>query len=305
MHNNNLAKQYESISNNMKIKNFALIIGAMKCGTTSIFNYLSEHPEVSACKNKEYNFFACSENFPTKIEFYQSLWDWNQEHHKIALQAPTNHTRITHPSHVNAAKNIAMFQKETNTNFKFIYAMRNPIDRIESHYNHILAGCEMTQKELSSEVRQEAIDTSKYAMQLAEFSQRFNQESFLLLNFDELKYNPQNILKKICQFLEIDDNYQFNSLSKIYNQTKTRKIISNPAYRYARKNSFLRSFLNNMPNKTREKLIFSIRNVVGKDPTYIKLTQNERQFLLQILSEDLYKLKNDYHFDFSSWNLNI
>lgn len=40
------------------INNFAVIIGCMKCGTTSLFYYLSQHPQIAACNPKEPNFFA-------------------------------------------------------------------------------------------------------------------------------------------------------------------------------------------------------------------------------------------------------
>ena len=40
------------------IANFALIIGAMRCGTTSLFSYLSQHPEVAPSTPKEPDFFA-------------------------------------------------------------------------------------------------------------------------------------------------------------------------------------------------------------------------------------------------------
>ncbi len=49
----------------MMINNFALIIGAMKCGTTSLFSYLAQHPEISACQPKEPDFFSYDDHDST------------------------------------------------------------------------------------------------------------------------------------------------------------------------------------------------------------------------------------------------
>lgn len=290
----------------MKINNFALIIGAMKCGTTSLFRYLSEHPEISPCTNKEYNFFARSENFNKGFEFYQNLWVWNHDTYKIALQAPTNHTRITHPYHTNAAENIVKFQTFTNTKFKFIYIMRNPIDRIESHYNHILAGAEQTQKNISKEVIKEVLDTSRYAMQLDEYYKRFPSESILLLNFDEFKNNTLDVLYKVCRFLEIDSEYKFQRTKKIYNKKEQRKNWL-PGYYLIKKNILLNKIIRQVPGNIREETIEIIFNLFGAiiQKEYLKLSPEQRNHILRELREDLIKLRDKYGFNVSSWNLNI
>lgn len=113
--------------------NFALIIGAMKCGTTSLFYYLSEHPQVSAAEDKEPHFFSDDCTFTKGITWYQSLWEWKPEH-RIALEAST--TYAMQPKYPNAAQRIAQLE---NAQFRFIYIMRHPFARIESHVRHLLA----------------------------------------------------------------------------------------------------------------------------------------------------------------------
>lgn len=297
--------QNKVTENIAKIDNFVLIIGAMKCGTTSLFKYLSEHPEILPCKYKEYNFFANQDNFNQGVDFYHSLWDWNPNLHHIALQAPTNHTRITHPDHVNAAKNIAAFQRKTNANFKFIYLIRNPIDRIESHYNHILAGAEHTQKSLSEAIKQEALDTSRYAMQLDEYYQRFPSDSILLLNTDDLKRDPINVVKGICQFIDVDDSYEFKGLNIVHKKGKERKIISNPVYELLRSNILVGATLKKLSLNSRAELGKIARSLFGKNPQRIRLSSDERNDLLKSLSADLQKLEQQYDFDLSSWKVDI
>ena len=49
--------------------NFALIIGAMKSGTTSLFHLLAQHPEIAAASVKEPNYFSSD-------DVYSKGWDW-------------------------------------------------------------------------------------------------------------------------------------------------------------------------------------------------------------------------------------
>ncbi|MEO0377749.1 MAG: hypothetical protein AAF329_24750 [Cyanobacteria bacterium P01_A01_bin.17] len=53
------------------INAFALIIGAMKCGTTSLFHYLAEHPQVSPSRNKEPFFFCDDRRYQQGLQRYQ------------------------------------------------------------------------------------------------------------------------------------------------------------------------------------------------------------------------------------------
>ena len=91
--------------------NFALIIGAAKSGTTSLFYYLAEHPEISSCSIKEPNFFTDDEKLSKGWGWYQNLWTWDSEIHKIAMEASTSYTKI--PYFPNAAERIVKMPAST------------------------------------------------------------------------------------------------------------------------------------------------------------------------------------------------
>ena len=50
--------------------NFAIIIGAMKSGTTSLFDLLSQHPEVAGSRSKEPDFFGSHQNPSASLDRY-------------------------------------------------------------------------------------------------------------------------------------------------------------------------------------------------------------------------------------------
>ncbi|NER51570.1 MAG: hypothetical protein F6J92_33995, partial [Symploca sp. SIO1A3] len=125
--------------------NFAVIIGAMKCGTTSLFYYLSEHPQITAAKDKEPHFFSYDSNFAKGMSCYQALWDWQPEH-LIALEASSTYTM--HPKYLDVPERIAQVK---DAEFRFIYVMRHPFARIESHIRHLLSGGHQTTAEINEE----------------------------------------------------------------------------------------------------------------------------------------------------------
>ena len=278
------------------INNFALIIGAMKCGTTSLFSYLAQHPQIAACRKKETFFFSADGCWNRGFDWYRSLWDWDSTIHRIALEASVDYTRV--PTYPNAAERIATLADKVN--FKFIYIMRNPLDRIESHYTHGLAqNWQSTQKPLTEEIHPELIEASQYARQLNEYYQRFPAENILLLNFVDLKKDPRTLLKKVCCFLQIDPDYSFQGLNTVYN-ANTERIANETLWRSLKKIKLLH-YLSKHISVQQKKKIYHLfgRKLEGN----IKLLPEQRSYVLHELREDLQKLRLDYGVDLQSWEI--
>ena len=285
----------------MQINNYALIIGAMKCGTTSLFDYLSQHPEIAPCSQKEPHFFSKSANYGLGYNYYQSLWNWHPQQHKIALEATPGYTKVTHKDEANAAENIALMQSKQQVNFKFIYIMRHPLERIESHYIHESLKSERQNKKSISRIEQKIIDTSKYALQISEFYQRFPSSSILLLNFDELKSDPETLLRKVCLFLEIDSEFKFERTKAVHNSKKQLRIPV-PGWRKIRQQSLLK-YLSQKVSDRQKKVV---KSLLGKRANLdFELDSQLERDILDELRPDLMELEYKYQFDVKSWQLDI
>jgi len=284
----------------MTLNNFVLIIGAAKCGSTSLFNYLSEHPQVSSCQIKEPHFFSKEDNFNLGCKYYKSLFNWDNTIHKYALEATPGYTRSTNKNLDNAAKNILDFKKATNSKFKFIYIVRHPIERIESHYTHLEAWKqEPNKKSITEGLDKEIIEVSKYGMQIEEYYKRFDSNDILILNFQDLKNNTLALIKKVCLFLDIDSEYSFHRLNKIYNSNKDRTTINLPFWSTIRKNNLIGSFINKIPMPTRHYL----RSLLGNNSIkHIELSPEQKKIILSELQSDLTKQKK-YGIDVNSWSI--
>jgi hypothetical protein len=72
---------------------FLIVIGGMRCGTTTLFSYLSRHPRICPCVLKEPNFFAERLVRHPPSATYEELWDFDPARHRYALEASTGYTK--------------------------------------------------------------------------------------------------------------------------------------------------------------------------------------------------------------------
>ena len=110
----------------LEIKNFALIIGSMKSGTSSLAAILSQHPQIVYSRRKEPSFFSKDENYRHGATYYQRNWpDFDANTHRYALDASTGYTK-------NQTRKVAGRIRGYPADFKFIYILRDPVARILS-----------------------------------------------------------------------------------------------------------------------------------------------------------------------------
>lgn len=276
------------------IENFALIIGAMKCGTTSLFHYLAQHPEICPSRVKEPNFFADDDNWAKGSQWYQSLWNWNPAKHKVALEASTFYTKM--PLRPSAAARIATMRGR----FRFIYVLRDPIERIESHYAHGEI-FDVPLRPLAEGVDPHTIDLSRYAMQIADYYERFPRESILLLHFDDLRRDALSAVKQVCTFLDINPQYPFRGMGEVHNPGRAKRIDGS-LYEFLSRQPLLRALVRRLPLQPREALRRLLsRKAVGN----IRLTPRQREYVLRELRDDLRRLSVEYGFDVSGWTTEL
>jgi hypothetical protein len=258
---------------------FVLIIGAMKCGTTSLFHYLAEHPQIAPAKNKEPHFFSYEHNFAKGISQYQSLWDWQPEN-TIAMEGSTTYTM--HPKYLNVPEKIAQIE---DANFRFIYLIRHPFIRIESHMRHLLAGGHQK----TPEVIEEHLAFSEYARQLDLYVKLFGRDRIHVLLLEDLQKEPKIELRKICKFLEIDPNYQFQNLDLVMNSQKTLNL--HPVIRRIYEIPIVKSIGQLISPEIRQKLY---KPLSRKDSYKVELSESDKTMILQRLQPDLFRLQHEY-----------
>lgn len=271
------------------IDNFTIIIGAMKCGTTSLFNYLAEHPEICAATAKELDFFASEERFARGRNWYESSWRWEPARHKTALEASPMYSM--YPVYPSAAKNMA----EMGATYKLIYIVRPQLEQIASNYTHALSmGSTWTDPDSGwwsgHRINKFFLCCASYAQQLNEYRRYFSPDQILLLKLDELRRDPASVLRKVCLFIGVDESFSFSNLSTIWNPTEGR-VIPPPGWRAIKRLSWLRNAYRILPLGFRVKLYSFIGKRVIRP---VELTREDREYVLANLTDDIAQLRERY-----------
>lgn len=175
----------------------AIIIGAMKCGTSSLFNYLSGHPQICPAKVKEPEYFSEHQGHAIKVGTYADLWNFQPGVHRYALEASTGYTKFP------LEKNVPATIFRHGIFPRFIYIIRNPFDRIASHFNFMQHDPSWKRNMADPHL----IATSNYFLQLEQYRRYFDRRDFLILDFDELKENPAAVLRQVYMFLGLSEDY--------------------------------------------------------------------------------------------------
>lgn len=180
-----------------------MIIGAQKCGTTTLSEILRNHPSIVGCNVKEPHFFSETKNWRASLDEYHSLF--KEVGNALYFEASTSYTFYPY-------RNLHIWDDiyEYNPDMKFIYLVRNPIDRIISGYVHAYEKGHTDLPFQETLVRGSfQIDITRYYSQIYPYIKKFGAENLLLIDFDDFINNRNEVLSQISEFLSVDrDKFQ-------------------------------------------------------------------------------------------------
>ena len=178
------------------IKVNLLIIGAARSATTSISRILATHPDICFSTVKEPQFFS-KPDWREWLTQYERLFKCDNK--KIYAEGSTNYSKYP-----NFNRNIHRDIFDYNPDMKFIYLMRNPLDRILSHYNFAVERG-LTTSGINEEIDKNSIyiESSKYFHQIDHYLKYFTIDRFKLILFEDLISDPDKCIASLYDFLEI------------------------------------------------------------------------------------------------------
>lgn len=189
---------------NRRLPSF-IVIGAAKCGTTTLYAYLTRHPAVFMCMPKEPEFFGRDENFACGIDWYRSLFDEARDDQACG-EASTIYTRW--PQFPLAAPRIA----EHLPGAKFVYLMRHPVDRAYSDYvqriktARNLGQVVQVEETFESHMQRDprCVDSSFYMQQIEQYLAFFDRDRFMFLLMEDLIDETAGVLHRVLEFIGVD-----------------------------------------------------------------------------------------------------
>lgn len=192
-----------------------LIIGSAKSGTTSLHHYLDEHPEISMASprgngprhdndaaGKEMRFFW-REDWRARLDWYQSHF----AEMPTPIRGEATPAYSAHPFHPGVAERIHSVIPQV----RLLYIVRDPIDRILSHYvQQWVDGDRRSLDERMEEYDEPAnsiVCPSRYATQAERYLSLFGESQLLVIDQHELKHRRRATLQRIFAFLGVEEGF--------------------------------------------------------------------------------------------------
>jgi Sulfotransferase family len=184
------------------------IIGAPRAGMTSLSLYLAQHAQIQIPSNPEPHFFAGAENgipYPPgrveSLEDYERLFDPSFE-----VRGEASPSYAVYPRRKNVPARIQELVPEA----KFIYLVRDPVERTLSHYLHasVVEGEGRSLREALGDLSDPYspyVCASRYATQLEQYLSCFPIESFHVVDYADLQTDQDATLRGILSFLDVAD----------------------------------------------------------------------------------------------------
>jgi hypothetical protein len=291
----------------MTMPNF-LIIGAMKSGTTALYYYLEQHPQIYMSPVKEPNYFCSGEqensvgNSATRIGDYQDLFkDVSGE--KAIGEA--SHCYLYEPE---AAARIQDYIPDA----KLIAVLRNPVDRAYSHFLHMVRNGSEPLTDFAQALREEEtggyqkrnlqdyVGRGRYYDQLKRYFNTFSRDQIKVYLYEDLSNAPVDILQDAFRFLGVDDSFVPDvSLRRNvsgYPKHKTvDKLLTKPSLIKDALKIYLPARLRWRLSKAFDDL--KTRNLVEPPPVQPEV----RRQLIGVYREEVLKVQKLIHRDLSGW----
>ena len=233
------------------------VVGAARCGTTSLYNYLNQHPDIFLPNIKELNYFSRVESKDSSD--YKEPKKDQQYHTKIIKSEHTYNSLFNNSKENQINGDISpsyLWDTETanriykhNPKAKIIISLRNPIHRAFSHYvmNYSIGQEKHDNFRDALNAKTEMIwgggnlyeELSYYYKTVLPYYQIFGKENIHTLIFEEWTSNKDTALEEIFNFLGVDRNFIINH-SIVHNEKVAYKNIKTLNFLRSR---FIKSFL--------------------------------------------------------------
>jgi len=188
-----------------QIERFCLLIGAMKAGTTTLFKHLCQHPAIAGAREKEPNFFTRAELRDRGRAWYETLFDFDPARHAWALEASTDYAKVP------IVPSAAFFTRAIPADYRIVYVVRDPLERLRSHYRHGLAQG-FTPQPIHALLDPGAVAIGNYHLQLWPYRVAFARERILVLDHRDLLADLPAVLRRVAEFLGLDPAFRFQPL---------------------------------------------------------------------------------------------
>jgi hypothetical protein len=296
----------------MTLPNF-LIVGAAKSGTTALYQYLKQHPQVYMSSRKESNFFAfegqevdfcgpgdewISESTITTLEAYEKQFEAATSQKAIGEASPwyLYSARAAQKIHryIPSAKLIAILRNPANRAFSsYLHVVRDSRERLPFEEGLLAEEARVAQGwEYIWHYRRAGF----YSSQVKLYLDLFPREQMRFYLYDDFSSDPTSVLRDIYEFLDVDTDFvadmsiKPNTTGVPSNQLLGRLLLQPNLLRSAVKVLLPAQLSYNVAQRINQRLL--------KKPSLDQQTYGQ---LLSGFEDDVYALQDLIGCDLSPW----
>ena len=278
------------------------IIGAPKCGTTSLHSYLAAHPEIHMSPIKEPRFFA--EPDP-ELPFeeprvgvradYERLFD-----SPLAIRGESSPSYSQYPRRRGVPERIHALIPDA----RFVYVVRDPVDRAVSHYMQ-RAAYEAERRPFRdalgdiTDPMNPYLCASRYATQMERYHQYFPPDRLLVVDQADLRDDRPPTLREIFSFLGADPDFESPAFAESVNvgyQGLPRAYV-------AARRSWAGRLVRRLPTPAYQRITRPLRSLLSHSVERPEIDESLRGRLRAGLADEVRRLRLVTGKEFASWSL--
>ena len=306
-----------NINNSTKmlhLPNF-LIIGAAKAGTSTLYDWLNQHPQIYMSPIKETNFFALV-NDDLSYDSRSVVGEYLSECITDIKTYQKQFKGVSNAIAIGEASPMYLYSSEAGNNIhkyiptvKIIVILRDPIERAYSNFlHHIQHNLETTSSFMVGIEKEKEriqnnwwwgfhyINAGFYYVQLKRYYDRFDANQIKVVLYEDLIQNSLDTLRDILSFLGVDESFVPDmSIQRSKSGIPDNKLLH---HILTQRNPIKTIFKPLIPSRLRQRMIIGLKN---KNLTKPNLESEVREQLIPIFREDVLQLQSLIKRDLSAW----
>ncbi|MFV8816189.1 sulfotransferase family protein [Haliea sp. E17] len=283
-----------------------LVVGASKSGTSSLYHYLKQHPEIGLSSVKETQFFNCDEIFGLGVDRFVDLYfDCSSSCKAIGDITPSYLVR----GEKVLPRILSVYGDKPP---KIVVIMREPVSRAWSHYLHkVRSGEENLSFEDAIAREEERIEADpggwwgyrnegNYEHFIQKWLQVIPRKNFLFITTEELADDPENVLSRLYRHVGVDPFFRAPDMSRknVGGQIRSRWLLGMIARQGVTKRIIKSIFPYRMRQKMKSRLI--AYNTKTTTPE-IEMTTEVRKQLAEFYIESNSRLAQTIGRELDEW----
>lgn len=204
-----------------------ILMGAMKCGTSSLYHYINAHPDVFMTSPKEPHYFVAE--YADGVTWRRGTWQNGEAWYRSLFaegesspargEASTTYTKW--PEYPGVPARIVALLPDV----KLLYLVRDPVERMRSHYQHeFIRHAERRPIDQAFAEDPQYLNASRYSTQIAQHLEHFDPGQLMVLTTDQLRDDRAATLSRVYRFIGVREDVVPENIDTVIFASTERRV---------------------------------------------------------------------------------